>query len=473
MTDHDLAFTPAWRLRELVVSREVSPVELTGLFLGRIEELNPGINAYLTVAAEKAMFAARRAEAVVKPGAELGALHGIPISIKDLTITQGMRTTRGSLIYQDYVPDADEIVVARIRRAGAIILGKTNTPEFGFSATTENMLGDACRNPWDPERTAGGSSGGAAAGLAAGLHPIAQGSDGGGSIRIPSSLCGVYGIKPTQGRVPRPYQGPGGWGQLAQNGPITRTVRDAALLLQVMAGPAPGDPTAIKESPPDFSASLEMGVRGLRIGWSPSLGFIPVAPEVRRVTQEAVHVFEEMGASVEEAEVTIDHQHMREAFITIFLSDFAASYGDLLPTRSDEMSPFLREVLEEAVRWPASKLALALRGLEWHRARMDAVMRRYDLLLTPTLATTAFPVGERPRVIDGQAVDPVWGFTPFCYPANMSGHTAASVPCGFSSEGLPIGLQVIGHRGDEATVLRASAAFEQAQPWADRRPVVS
>ncbi|MEE8442781.1 MAG: amidase [Dehalococcoidia bacterium] len=473
MADQDLAFTPAWRLRELVISKQVSPVELTELFLSRIETLNPRLNAYLTVAADQALADARRAEAGVNSGADLGALHGIPISIKDLNLTKGVRTTRGSLVYKDFVPDADEIVVARIRSAGAIILGKTNTPEFGHSATTENLLGDDGRNPWDPERTSGGSSGGAAAGLAAGLHPLAQGSDGGGSIRIPASLCGVYGIKPTQGRVPRPYPSPGGWGQFSQNGPMARNVRDVALLLQVMAGPDPDDPTSINEPPPDFSASLEAGVRGLRFGWSPDLGSLLVDPEVRRITQEAAKVFETLGASVEDAEVDLDHQQIREVFGTIWISDQAANFGELVTTRGEEITPFFRENVEEALRWPAFKLALALRELEWHRARVDAIVQRYDLLLTPTLATAAFPVGQRPQIIDGEAIDPVWGFTPFTFPINMSGHTAASIPCGFSSEGLPIGLHIIGRRGDEATVLRASAAFEQARPWADRRPVVS
>lgn len=473
MTDQEMAFAPAWRLREMVVSKESSPLELTELFLTRIQELNPSLNAYLTVAADQALANAREAEAEMRAGANLGPLHGIPIAIKDLTATRGIRTTRGSLIFQESVPEADELVVTRIRGAGAIILGKTNTPEFGFSATTENLLGDACRNPWDPERTSGGSSGGSASAVAAGLAALAQGSDGGGSIRIPASLCGVYGIKPTFGRVARQYQGPGGWGQLAQNGPITRTVRDAAILLQAMAGPDPADPTAIRESPPDFSARLHAGVKGLRMGWSPNMGSLPVDPEVRQVTSKAVQVLEELGASVEEADLSLDHQNLRDIFMTLFLADYAASYGELLATHGKLMSPFLRQMMEGSVHWPASKLAVALRGLEWHRARMDSLMARYDLLLTPTLATPAFPVGQRPSVIEGQEVDPVWAFTPFCFQVNLSGQPAATVPCGFSSQGLPIGLQVIGRKGDEATVLQASAAFEQAHPWTDRRPVMS
>ncbi len=473
MIDQELAFTPAWRLRDLILSRRLSPVELTELLLARIESLNPGLNAYLTVVADQALASARQAEASLMQGAQVGPLHGIPISIKDLTLTKGIRTTRGSLIYKDSVPDTDELVVARIRAAGAVILGKTNTPEFGISATTENRLGDACRNPWDLERTSGGSSGGAAAAVAAGLGPLAQGTDAGGSIRIPASLCGVYGIKPTQGRVSRLYQGPGGWGQLAQNGPITRTVRDAALLLQVMAGPDTLDPTCIKEPPPDFSALLGNGVKGLRIGWSPDLGGVPVDPEVRRLTQQAARVFEDMGAYVEDVDIPVDSQQLRAIFFSLFLSDFAAAYGDLLATHAGDMSPFLRQMLEEAVQWPASRLARALRQLEWHRARMDEVMQRYHLLLTPTLATPAFPVGQRPEMIDGQQVDPIWGFTPFVFVFNLSGQPAASVPCGFTSQGLSVGLHIVGRKGDEATVLRASAAFEEARPWAGRLPTVS
>ena len=473
MTSAEMAFTPAWQLRDQILAKQVSPVELTELFLRRIEEFNPRLNAYLTVAGDQALADAREAESAVKPGAELGALHGVPIAIKDLNMTKGLRTTRGSLIYKDAVPDEDEVSIARIRAAGAIILGKTNTPEFGHSATTENLLGDHGRNPWDTDRTSGGSSGGAGAGLAAGLHPLAQGSDGGGSIRIPSSLCGVFGIKPTQGRVPRPYKGPGGWGQFSQNGPMARTVRDVAILLQVMAGPDPGDPIALKETPPDFSAALNKGVKGLRLGWTPDLGSLPVDPEVKRITRESVRAFEEMGATVEEAEMEIDHDEVRDLFMTIWLSDYLASYGELMTTRRSELTPLLAEMLEEAMEWPASRLASALRGLEWHRDRMDTIIRRYDLLLTPTLATAAFPVGRRPSIIDGKEVDTFWGFSPFTFPINMSGHTASSVPCGFTSDGLPVGLHIIGHRGAEAMVLQASAAFEEARPWADRRPPVS
>ena len=473
MSDSDLTFSPAWRLRQLIGEKRVSPVELTELFLRRIEELNPTLNAYLTVAADPALESARNAEAAVQRGDSLGPLHGVPISIKDLAVTKGIRTTRGSLLFQDFIPDEDEVLVQRIRRAGAVILGKTNTPEFGHLGTSENLLGDACRNPWDIACTSGGSSGGAAAGLAAGMHPLAQGSDGGGSIRIPASMCGVYGIKPTQGRVSRPYQGPGGWGMFSQNGPITHTVRDAAVLLQVLAGPDPSDPTCLQEIPPDFTASLDAGVKGLRIGWSPDLGSVAVDPEVRRVTQEAAQVFGEYGATVEEADFTWDHEHIQEIFKTIFFSDYAAAFGEAPAARFEQMTPTFQSIIEQARQWPVSRLALALRELEWHRDKVAELFRSFDLLLTPTLATTAFPVEQRPEVIDGRVVDPFWGFNPFNFPFNMSGNTAASVPCGFSKKGLPIGLHIVGRKGVEATVLAASAVFEAARPWVERRPPVS
>ena len=473
MDQRELAFTPAWRLREMVAAREVSPVELTQLYLRRIDVMNPTLNAYLTVGGEQALASAREAEAAVGRGDELGPLHGVPMGIKDLTETAGLRTTQGSAFFKDNVPEKDELTAARVRASGAIILGKTNTPEFGHSATTENMLGDACRNPWDPARTAGGSSGGTAAGLAAGLHPLATGSDGGGSIRIPASLCGVYGIKPSQGRVARPYYPPGGWRSFSQNGPLSNTVRDAAILLGVMAGPDASDPPAMPGPVPDFTAGLDAGVRGLRVGWSPDLGGLAVDPEVRALTEKAVAVFEELGATVEEADVQLDHEMVMETFNTIWITDMVATSGKFLASDPDALTPSLREQLELGAAWPASRLALALRELEWHRARVDAVVTAYDVFVTPSTATAAFPVGERPSVIDGHDVVPWWGFTPFSYPFNMSGHPAASVPCGFTSEGLPVGLHIVGHLGGESMVLRVSAAFEQAQPWSGRRPDIS
>ncbi len=473
MPADDLAFTPAWELRDAIAAGQLSPVELVDLYLRRIDSLDPRLNAYLTVCADESLAAARLAQEAVAQRKPLGPLHGLPIPIKDLNQTKGIRTTRGSLLFKDFVPTSDEPMVERIRNAGAIILGKTNTPEFGHRGTTENLLGDACRNPWDTQRTSGGSSGGAAAAVAAGLCAAAQGSDGGGSIRTPASFCGVYGIKPSAGRVPRSYRNPGGWGILAQDGPIGRTVKDAALLLQAMAGPHPDDPGAIGGPVPDFLASLEGGVRGLRVAWSADLGGNPVDPEVRDAAHRGALLFATLGAYVEELDATIDHDLARETFKTLFLSDYDAGLGRVLDTRPELLMPSLRVWLEEARSWPAARLARALRDLEWHRARLREIFSRYDLLLTPANAVTAFPVEQWPDTIDGVSVDGLWAFNPFCYVFNLTGQPAASVPCGFSTLGLPIGLHVVGRVGEEATVLRASASFEEAQPWAHHRPPVS
>ena len=472
MVDKELAFSSAWELRGLIAAGQVSPVELTELFLSRIEELNPKLNAYLTVTAEEAMASARVAEQAVVRGDTLGPLHGIPVSLKDLDLTRGIRTTLGSLLFKDTVPDRDSISVERTRQSGAIILGKTNTPEFGLSGTTENRLGDACRNPWNPERTAGGSSGGAGAAVAAGLCVLGSGSDAGGSIRIPSSFCGIYGIKPTLGRVARS----GGLGQpapnqFAQSGPMSRTVRDSALLLQVMAGPDPRDPNCIREKPADYLAALDQGVRGLRMAWSLDLGYAAVDPQVAEATAKAARVFEELGCSLEEAGLTLEDP--KEHWETIFSTNSNLSYGHLFEQDPDSLTDYARKTYEHARTLTAADYARALVGVGRVQAQLNQLLERYDILLTPTMPVPAFPIGQRPQTIGGKPVDPQWGFTPFMSPINMAGLPAASVPCGFSADGMPLGLHIVGRWGEEATVLRASAAFEEARPWLDKRPPVS
>ena len=474
MDEKQLAFTPAWKQRDMIASGEISPLELTELYLRRIDALNPKLNAYLTVVGDMAMGWARKAEAAVQRGDTLGPLHGVPISIKDLNATKGIRTTNGSLIFKDQVPDADDMVTERIRKSGAIILGKTNTPELGHKGSTENRLGEPCRNPWDTSRTPGGSSGGAAAGQVSGLSALSQGSDGGGSIRIPASFCGLYGIKSTQGRVPSIATGPGGWGQLGQNGPITSNVKDSAMLLQVLAGPDDRDPVCIRTQPPDFSANLDGGVKGLRIGWTPDFGSAPVDPEVRSACEAAAMAFQDLGASVETADTYIDIDDAVELLDTIMWTDRTANSGHLLAEHADKMTDTFRPPLEAAMGWSAQKVAFALRRLEWHRFRMAQVFDKYDLLLSPTMSVPAFTIGTLPEVIDGKKINnPIWGFNPFNFLINLSKQTAASIPCGYSSDGLPIGLHIIGDCGQESLVLQASAAYEQAHPWADKHPPIS
>ena len=474
--DQEFAFKSATELRQLIASGQVSCVELTELFLRRIDALNPKLNAYLTICGDQAMAAARNAQAAVQRGDSIGPLHGIPISVKDLEMTAGIPTTLGSVLFQDRTPDIDSVVVERVKAAGVVILGKTNTPEFGLSGTTENRLGDACRNPWDTNRTPGGSSGGAAAALASGLCALATGSDGGGSIRIPASFSGVFGIKPSQGRVPR-Y---GGYGypaanHFSQSGPMSRTVADTALLLQALAGPDPRDPTSMRETPPDFSDGLGQGVAGLRLAWSPDLGYAGVDPEVVRVTESAARGFEELGAVVETPNLVIDDPF--QAFWDVFATASYTSYGHLLEERRADFTYYGLRAFEHGAEVTGADLSRALLRVDQLRRQMETFFDDYDLLLTPTMAVPAFPIEERPSVIGGKAVDPFWGYLPFTFPINMTGQTAASIPCGFSADpasaGMPIGLHVVGPRGAEAKVLQACAAFEQARPWADLRPPVA
>ena len=471
MNSGELAFAPAYELRGLLDSREVSSVELTEMFLGRIEELNPILNAYLTVCGEEAVASARLADDRIGRGDEGEPLLGIPVSIKDLEVTKGIRSTMGSLAYRDYVPKIDSITSERVRRSGAVILGKTNTPEFGLLGTTENRLGDACRNPWNTDRTSGGSSGGAAAALVAGLCTLATGSDGGGSIRIPASFCGVYGIKPTLGRVAK-YGGVGNASPnfTSQSGPLARNVRDAATLLQALAGYDSRDMTAMREEPPDFVAAVGQGVEGLRVAWSVDLGYAAVDAEVARIAAEGARVFEELGCVVEEPQISL--QHPIEYFMTIFSTGAYVSYKDLYEQRRGLLTNYVRGNLALGESTTGEEFVKAMLAYQRLRSQADDIMEEYDLLLTPTMSVPAFRVGQFPRVIEGQAVDPRLGYMPYTPVFNLTGQPAASVPCGFTEDGMPIGLHIVGRRGEEETVLRASAAFEEARPWAHLRPPV-
>ena len=470
--DADLAFTSAVEMRRLIGSKEVSIPELVEFFYQRIEALNPRLNSYLALCPDQALAQARSAQEVVQRVDSLGPLHGLPVSIKDLEMTKGIPTTVGSAVFKDRTPEIDSVVVERIRQAGAIILGKTNTPEFGLSGTTETKVAGPGRNPWSPERTSGGSSGGAAAALASGLCTLASGSDGGGSIRIPASFCGVFGIKPSQGRVPRS----GGYGrpaanQFSQSGPMARTVADVAMFLQVLAGGDPRDATSLRQEPPDFSAGLKDGVRGLRMAWTADMGYAGVDPEVARIAGDAAQVFQELGATVEEPQLVIEDPF--QAFWDVFATAAYTSYGHLLTDHRDDFTDYGLRSLEHGASVTGADLSRALLRVDMLRRQMELFFEDYDLLLTPTMAVPAFPIDDRPSVIGGKEVEPFWGYLPFTFPINMTGQTASSIPCGFSADGLPIGLHIIGPHGAEARVLQASAAFEEARPWDQKRPVVS
>ena len=478
MPDHQFfSFTPAHELVRMVAAREVSPVELTEWTLGRIEETNDTLHAYLTVVADQAMDSARTAEAAVMRGDDLGPLHGLPFPIKDLVPTAGIRTTFGSAVYADNVPDKDDIVVRRIKAAGAVIIGKTNTPEFGHLGYTSNKLGEDCRNPWDVTRESGGSSGGAAASVAAGITPLAQGGDGGGSIRIPCSLCGLYGIKGTEGRVPRSGAGDAAWHpyNLAQSGPLSRNVRDSALLMSVLTGPDEDAAPGTLDGPsPDYFGALGRGVKGLRIGWTPDMGGNAVDPDVAESTALAARSFEGLGASVEEFEFEIDPDVMWSSFRNYFDLKALVGYGQLLRDSPELLTDVVREGIEHARTLTAVDHHETMAFIAKTRDYFRRLFERFDLVLSPTLATTAFKVADGPpheiggRVMDSERA--YWTWSPFTYSVNITGHPAATVPCGFDRNGLPIGLHLIGGFGDEETVLAASVAFEEAHPWADKRP---
>lgn len=470
--DRELAFTSAYELIQMIKSKKLSPVELMGAIIRRIGALNPKLNAYLTVVEEEAMQAARQAEAALGRGIDLGLLHGLPMSIKDLYCTKGIRTTSGSLVYKDFVPDEEYTMVKRLKAAGAIIVGKTNTPEFGLAASTENRLGDACRNPWNTERTSGGSSGGAAASAAAGISPLALGSDGAGSIRIPGSFCGVYGLKPTNGRVP--YELDRVSGAILDNaclGPLTRNVKDAALMMNVMSGPDGIDYMCIRAAPPDFLKELNGSLKKLRIAWSSDLGYdVTVDPKVKSITESAVHAFEELGHEVEEA--TPSTEAPFDAWTAVEGSQVNVARGSLLDQEADKLMPYTREFLGFARKLSGADVAKGWFKVEKWRGAMLEFFERYDLLVTPTVAVSALPIGEETKKLTiGELIN--WGLVPFTPIFNLTRNPAATVPCGFSSDGLPIGLQIVGRLEDDVTVLQASAAFEKVRPWADKRPLVS
>ena len=483
MVDEELAFAPATELLEFIATKKVSPVELTELYFSRIDRLDSQLNSYLLLTKDDAMKTARVAGKAVMRGEELGALHGLPISIKDTQMTKGVRTTYGSLVFKDRIPERDAAVVERVREAGAIMLGKTNAPEFGLSGTCENRLGEHGRNPWNPDHSPGGSSGGAAAAMAAGLCPLATGGDGGGSIRIPASFCGIYGIKPIQGRVSgySGLPGPAMPNILSQSGPLTRTVRDSALLLQVLAGHDPRDPITLREPVPDFVAAVDRDVKGLRVAWSPDYGFATVDPEILDVTSRAARVFEELGCHVEESVLELDppivaqdKNPVYDAFGPLFHLNSYASNGQYLKTHGEQMTDFARDHIERGARVTGVDYARALGRVDVLKARMTDLFQEYDLLLSPTTYYTALPISDFTDEIGG------WPEYPhrylngaFTLPINVIGNAAATVPAGFSSDGLPIGLHIVAGKGGEETVIAASATFERARPWIQHRPPVS
>lgn len=466
MQSTDLCYLSAVELAAAVRAKKISPVEITRAVLERIERVDGRVNAFCLRMADQALDAARRAEAEVQRGAKLGPLHGVPVSIKDLLPIKGERMTSGSKLYEQNIASEDAPIIERLRLAGAILIGRTNTPEFGWKGVTDNPLYGPTRNPWNLELTPGGSSGGASAAVAAGLGPIGIGTDGGGSLRIPASFCELVGFKASFGRVPN-YP-PTGVDSLRHTGPITRTVADTALALDVLAGPDERDPASLPAVAANHLEKLDAGIRGLKIAYSPDLGYAWVDPQVAAICADAAQHLAASGATVEE--VDLKWRNSYDCWTVFFYGGIAARLADFYAEKGDLLDPGLKSVVERGLKLRAVDYVNGLleRNAVWQQIR--PLFDRYDLLLTPTVAVPPFAVGrDRPELPAGKdGAELRW--SPFTYPFNLTGQPAVSVPCGRTKDDLPVGLQIVGRRFADLTVLQAARAWEQIQPWAARRP---
>lgn len=479
MKKEDICFMSACDMAEKIKTQELSAREITEIFIERIEKLNPIINAYCTPTLELARDMAKEADERVKRGEKLGTLNGVPISIKDETEVEGVRTTFGSKLFEFNKPRRDDIVVKRARKAGAIILGKTNTPAFGYKGETDNLIFGVTRNPWNLEKTPGGSSGGAAAAVASGLSPLAIGSDGGGSIRIPSSFCGTFGLKPTFGRVPQSNMLLLGYlGTFVHKGPIVRFVKDAALLLDVLVGEHFSDRYSLPKPNYSYLEKLDDIPKKLKIGYSLDLGFAEILDsEVEKFVLDAIHKLEQLNWSVDKSEVKI--KDPESLFWTLWTSGFGYTFKPFLKRWKDKMDPEFVEIIKIGLNYSATDLKMAEVQREAIYINTSRLFKDFDIIVTPTVACSAFEIGKsgiydrealKSDVLINEKRTSLLGWLPFTYPFNISGHPAASIPCGLSKEGLPIGMQVVGKRFDELTVLQVSKAFENLVPWQERRP---
>jgi len=455
----DPAALSATTLLELYRTRQLSPVEATQAVLDRIARFEPAVNACCLIDQDGALAAARASEERWQRGAPCGLVDGVPATIKDVILTRGWPTLRGSrAVERDQAWTEDAPATARLREQGAVLLGKTTTPEFGWKAVTDSPLTGITRNPWDLDRTSGGSSGGAAAACALGMGALHLGTDGGGSIRIPAGFTGIFGLKPSFGRVPAYPPSP--FGTLAHLGPMTRTVADAALMLDVLALPDARDWHALPDDAPDYRIGLEDGVRGLEIAFSLDLGFAEVDPEVARIVTRAAEAFAELGARVEAVDPGFDNPG--GIFRAHWYAGAAALVDRFRPEQQAQMEPGLRGIAEEGARLSLLEYLEAARQRSELGRHMRRFHERYDLLLTPTLPIAAFKAGQE---VPDPAQERWVNWAPFSSAFNLTQQPAASVPCGFTAAGLPVGLQIVGRQYDDALVLRAARAFEAARPW--------
>jgi amidase len=464
----DLCFLSARDLVARIRAKQASCFEVMTAHLEQIERVNPEVNAIVTLDVERALAGARSADARIAAGEALGPLHGLPIAHKDLVSTAGMRTTFGSKLYANHIPQTNDLIVDRLQVAGAISIGKTNTPEFGAGSQTFNRVFGATRNPYDTSKTCGGSSGGAAVALACGMVPIADGSDMGGSLRNPAGFCNVVGMRPSPGRVPD-YPSDRAWENLSVLGPMARNVSDAALLLSAMAGPDARSPIALADPGSRFADSLERDFRGVRIAWSRDLGGLPVDSRVTAVLESRRSVFEGLGCALSEAEP--DFRDADEIFQTLRAWSFALRCGELAPAEMDQLKDTIVWNVEQGRSLTAADVgrAQSKRTRLYHRVRR--FMQNHEFMVCPVSQVPPFDVEvDWVREIAGQPMETYVDWMKSCYFISLTGHPAIAVPCGFTPEGLPVGVQIVGRHNDDWGVLQLAQAFEKANPVGGQRP---
>ena len=467
MLNIEFCFKTAVEIAELIRNKEVSAVEVMEAHLQQIEAQNPQVNAIITLLPDLAMEKARAADAELAKGGTPGVLHGLPIAHKDLIMTKGILTTRGSTIFKDFVPDTDDILVERLRAAGAICIGKTNVPEFGAGSQTFNSVFGTTLNPYDISKTCGGSSGGAAVALACGMLPLADGSDIGGSLRNPASFCNIVGFRPSPGRVAT--RNLMGWYPIPVEGPMARTVKDVTLMLSAMSGPDPRDPISLSEPGSVFNGPLDRDFNDVRIGWSRDMGELPVEPSVTETIERQLSRFEELGCHIEEIE--IDFTDADEVFKTLRYWNVTSKLSNIPVNYIAQLKEPLQREYEQGRKQSAEAISQAeiKRTQIFHRMR--TLMERYEYLLFPVSQVQPFDINqEYVTEINGEKMDTYIDWMKSCYYISVTGHPAISVPCGFSPDGLPVGLQIIGRHQADFSVLQLAEAFEQSTGFWRKQP---
>jgi len=473
MTPTDLAFTSAIDLAAAIRAKRISSVEAVRATLARAEKVQAACNCFMAICAEQALEDAAAADKALAQGGDIGPLHGVPFHVKDLVNTRGVRTTFGSYIHEHNVPAEDSVSVARLKQVGAILIAKTTTPEFGHMPYTEAPLFGRTRNAWDPDRTSGGSSGGAAVAIAAGVCPIGVGTDAGGSTRIPAACNGVVGFKQSAGVVPHDMA-PEVFANFSSINPVTRTVMDAALMLEATAGQHPCDPYSYGAASTGFAAAAmpEGTLKGIRVAWRPLLANTVIDSQVLDACERAAMALSQLGASVEPMDD--DMEPIEPMWFAFASALWNARFRDLLPQWGNRMSPTLLCQMELGKDTTGEAVARALLARTQLYRKVQGWFQRFDVIAMPTLTRTAVPIEERlfePIEIEGHKVDTVRkAWYPYTHPFNLTGHPAVTLPCGFHSDGLPMAIQLVGRRGEDARLLRVAALYEQARPWAGKRP---